>query len=109
MENKKNFKKAKENIKSAIENALNGIGTFVVAEAQMRTPVDTSTLRRGETFEVDTENKVLYVGSNVPYDEYVELGTSKQKSQPHWNPAVMDNIEDINKILKKHLEKVGDE
>lgn len=66
MQYKKNFGKAKDKIQDAINSALNEIGLFVVAESQVRTPVDTGTLRRGETFKVD-ENTV-YVGSNVPYD-----------------------------------------
>jgi HK97 gp10 family phage protein len=109
MQNKKNFDKAKDKIQLAIKNALNEIGLFVVAESQLRTPVDTSTLRRSETFKVDDDKNTVFVGSNVEYDQYVEMGTSKQKAQPHWTPAVMDNVEDINNIAKKHLEKVGEE
>ncbi len=93
-------------LKEKIKDSLNEIGTLIVAEAQVRTPVDTGTLRRGETFKID-ENTV-YVGSNVPYDEYVELGTSKQEAQPHWTPAVMGNIEEIKRIVRQHLEEVGD-
>lgn len=103
-----NADEVKEKLKEAIAEALYDIGVFVVAEAQVRTPVDSGTLRRSETFEYDGDNKVVYVGSNVEYDEYVELGTSKQKAQPHWKPAVCENIDSINRIIKKHLEKVGD-
>lgn len=109
MQNKKNFNKAKDKIQEAINSALNEIGLFVVAEAMVRTPVDTGALRRSETFKTDNDKNTVYVGSNVEYDEYVELGTSKQKAQPHWTPAVMDNVDDINNIVKKHLKKVGDE
>lgn len=107
MQYKKNFGKAKDKIQDAINSALNEIGLFVVAESQIRTPVDTGTLRRSETFKTDADKKTVYVGSNVEYDEYVEFGTSKQKAQPHWTPAVMDNIDDINKIVQKHLKEVG--
>lgn len=114
MQNDKNFDKAKEKLQKAINDALNEIGLFVVAESQLRTPVGVGTpspgnLRRSQTFKSEHDKKVVYVGSNVEYDEYVEFGTTKQKAQPHWTPAVMDNIEDINKIVKKHLEKVGED
>lgn len=108
MQYKKNFDKVKLQIAQNIENALNEIGGFVVAESQIRTPVDTGNLRRGETFKVDADNKAVHVGSNVEYDEYVELGTSKQSAQPHWKPAVYENISDITNIAKKHLKKVGE-
>lgn len=108
MQNKKNFDKVKNNLNDLIGKALDEIGLFVVAEAQLKTPVESGTLRRSETFQTDNSKKVVYVGSNVEYDEYVEFGTSKQKAQPHWQPAVNENIDDINKIVKKHLKKVGD-
>jgi HK97 gp10 family phage protein len=108
MENKKNFDKAKDKLNEAIKKALDEIGSFVVAEAQLRTPVDTSNLRRSETFRTDNSKNTVYVGSNVEYDQYVEQGTSKQKAQPHWTPAVYDNIENINNIVEKHLKEVGE-
>lgn len=95
-------------LKEKINDALNEIGSFIVAEAQVKTPVDTGTLRRAETFKVEEDKNTVVVGSNVEYDEYVELGTSKQKAQPHWKPAIDENIEGIKQIIQKYLGEVGD-
>lgn len=109
MQYSKNFDKAKKQIAQGIDDVLNNIGNFIVAEAQLRTPVDTGNLRRGLGYKTDKKENGVFMGSNIEYDEYVELGTSKQKAQPHWKPAVMDNLDDINKIVTDTLAKVGDD
>ncbi|SHH36163.1 HK97-gp10 family putative phage morphogenesis protein [Clostridium grantii] len=80
---------------------LEEIGSLVVAEAQMRTPVLTGDLRRRETHEV-ISNDTVRVGSDVEYDAYVEFGTSKQQAQPHWTPAYTENLGTIQEIANKN-------
>lgn len=100
--------KVKKKLAEQMGKALEGIGKFVVAEAQIRMPVKTGDMRRGASFQVDEKKKAVYVGNNVEYNEPVEFGTSKQEAQPHWRPAVNDNVNEINNIAKKHLSKVSD-
>ena len=53
--------------------ALTKIGLKMETEAKQKCPVDTGTLRRSITFEV--ENNELTVGTNVEYAPYLEFGT----------------------------------
>lgn len=98
------YKSYKDNVIRALDeakkNACETIGAFVVAEAKLRTPVLSGNLKRSETFEVMNKNEGVMVGStpNAPYDIWVEKGTAKQKAQPHWEPAVMDNISKIEEL-----------
>jgi HK97 gp10 family phage protein len=87
------------------KDICNEIGTFVVAEAQTRTPVLTGNLRRSETFEVmdNSEGVIVGVTPNAPYAEAVEKGTSKQKPQPYLEPSVMNNISRLEEIAKQHI------
>ena len=54
----------------------------------------------------DTEGKrSVYVGTNVKYAQYVELGTSKNEGpRPFLKPAVTDHISEYMDILKKYLD-----
>lgn len=107
MKYEKHFDVAKENITESILDALEEIGKFGTAEAQARTPVLTGNLRRSLGYKHDGENRVD-IGTNVDYAEYVENGTSRQKAQHYLRDAIMQNISEINNIIKKHLGEVGD-
>lgn len=89
-----------KNLNEAKKDACETIGAFVAAEAKLRTPVLTGNLKRSETFEVMDKNEGVIVGStpNAPYDIWVEKGTKNRKAQPHWIPAVMENIMQIEKL-----------
>lgn len=104
----KNFDKGKEDIKNGIIEALEEIGLFCTAEAQLRTPVKTGNLRRSITHKANKDENVVNIGTNVDYAEYVHEGTSKQKAQAFIRDAVIQNINEINNIIKKHLGEVGD-
>lgn len=47
----------------------------------------------------------VYIGTNVEYAPYVELGSSRQKPQPYLAPAVQRHIEEYKQILKSTLGK----
>ena len=86
-------------LSEARQEALNNIGTFVTAEAQLRAAVDTGNMRRSTTFDIPSDNEVdLGVTPDAPYAVYVEKGTSKQQAQPFIEPAVMDNIDRLEEI-----------
>lgn len=105
------YKSYKDKVLKALDeakkDACETIGAFVVAEAKLRTPVFTGNLKRSETFEVMSDNKGVIVGStpNAPYDIWVEKGTESQKAQPHWEPAVMENISKIEQLTGYKIRK----
>jgi HK97 gp10 family phage protein len=74
--------------------------------------VDTGTLRRSITYQVDENNLVGYVGSNLknpPYGLYLEkaeYGTSRMKPRPWLKPATEKSMEKIKEIMAGAV-KVG--
>ena len=77
-----NTKQAVDGIESAIGVALEEIGLLAENYAAKKCPVDTGNLRASITHEVDAGDNAVYVGTNIEYAPYVELGTSRQKAQP---------------------------
>ena len=98
-----NSEEVSQGIKSAINVALEKIGLFAEGYAQMKCPVDTGNLRASITHEVDTGGKAVYIGTNVEYAPYVELGTSKQKAQPFLRPAATEHGNQYRQVLKDAL------
>lgn len=90
-------------IDSAIGVALENIGLLAENYAAKKCPVDTGNLRGSITYEVDTAGNAVYIGTNVEYAPYVELGTSRQKAQPFLRPAASQHGEQYRQILKKAL------
>ena len=98
-----NTEQAIDGIDSAIGVALEEIGLLAENYAQKKCPVDTGNLRASITHEVDTGDNAVYIGTNVEYAPYVELGTSRQKAQLFLRPAASEHGEQYRKVLKKAL------
>lgn len=64
-------------------------------------PVDTGRLRNSISHEYDEEG--AYIGTNVEYAPYVELGTSRQSAQPYLEPAVTNHFDEYKEIAEKTL------
>lgn len=82
----------------ATARGLEKIGLTAEGYAKMNAPVDTGRLRNSITHEVDGQE--VYIGSNVEYAPYVELGTYKQKSQPFLKPAATEHSGTYRAILE---------
>jgi HK97 gp10 family phage protein len=82
----------------ATERALEKIGLAAEGYAKKLAPVDTGRLRNSISHEVDGQE--VYIGSNVEYAPYVELGTSKQKAQPFLKPAATEHSGTYRAILE---------
>lgn len=98
-----NTEPAVDGIDSAIGRALEEIGLLAENYAAKKCPVDTGNLRGSITYEVDAAGNAVYIGTNVEYAPYVELGTSRQKAQPFLRPAASEHGEQYRKVLKKAL------
>lgn len=86
-----------------IENALEAIGMQVENHAKAKCPVDTGNLRNSITHTSDSES--AYIGTDVFYSGYVELGTSRQRAQPYLRPAVVDHVDELKRIAEAMIQK----
>ncbi len=113
---------------SAIEVALEKIGLVAEGYAKRLCPVDTGRLRNsithatasypgigtyqdkyGNEFNDATvdgtpEKNAVYIGTNVEYAPYVELGTTRTNAQPYLKPAVVNHAAKYKNIFKDSME-----
>ena len=68
-------------------------------------PVDTGRLRNSITHALDSGGRAVYVGTNVEYAPYVELGTARQKAQPYLRPAAVDHATEYREIIEGELRR----
>lgn len=92
-----------DGIDSAIGVALEKIGLLAENYAARKCPVDTGNLRGSITHAVDAGDNAVYIGTNVKYAPYVELGTSRQKAQPFLRPAASEHVAQYRRVLKRAL------
>ena len=91
---------AKE-MESAIAQALTAIGLSAERYAKAECPVDTGRLRNSITNVVDAVGKAVYIGTNVEYGPYVELGTSRRKPHPFLKPAATQHVDEYRAIIER--------
>lgn len=92
---------AKSEILAAFARALERIGLQAEGYAQDLCPVDTGTLRDSITHTAD--RNAAYIGTNVEYAPYVELGTRRAAAQPFLKPAATDHAGTYANIVKDEL------
>ena len=89
-------------ILSALEkgkrNALTAIGATAETYAKQETPVDTGRLRNSISHAVDGE--AVYIGSNVEYAPYVELGTSRAKAHHMLQKAATEHSAEYKRLAE---------
>lgn len=96
-----NVDAVKGGIRGAIQRALERIGMQAEGYAKDLCPVDTGHLRNSITY--TTDDKAAYIGTNVEYGKYVELGTVKMAAQPFLKPAAAEHTETYQNIVKDEL------
>ena len=89
-------------LRGSITHALSG------EPAAISTYQDDGGSRRGSYSgtapeEGDANKKAVYIGTNVEYSSYVELGTIKMDAQPFLKPSVADHANEYRKIIEKEL------
>lgn len=122
-----NSDKVKEEFEKACLKALEECGMVAEGYAKELAPVDTGNLRNSISHTVDDSEKAAYIGTNVEYAAYVELGTgiyypggrtdpwvyqdakgdwhmtNGQRAQPFLKPAVADNASTYQKIVEDEM------
>ena len=90
-------------IKSALLRGLETCGLVAEGYAKKLAPVDTGNLRNSITHTVDEEEPAAYIGTNVEYAPYQELGTINMDANPFLKPAVAEHANEYRKIIEKEL------
>lgn len=87
----------------AVIRALTIIGMKAEGYAKKLCPVDTGRLRNSISHATDEDT--AYIGTNVEYAPYVELGTSRMKERPFLKPAALDHVDEYKAIVLNELKK----
>lgn len=122
-----NANEIKGKIKQAILKGLEMVGMQAEGYAQDLCPKDTGHLSNSITHKVVSSEKAVYIGTNVEYAPYVELGTGKyysggrqtpwfyvddkgvghfthgQRPQPYLKPAAEKHKDEYRKIIEDQL------
>lgn len=107
-----NADKFRDALPKQIEQALIAIGiaaesnakkeiTKVVYDTPERGYVRTGRLRNSISHTHDNDS--VYIGTNVEYGKYVELGTTRMKKRPFLAPAATQHSEEYKNIAKQAL------
>lgn len=91
-------------IDQALVKGLTQCGLLGEGYAKMACPVDTGRLRNSITYQIDEGEKAVYIGTNVEYGPYVELGTRHSKAKPFLRPAAEDHAAQYRKALQSALQ-----
>ena len=98
-----NSKEVSEDIKAALLRGLETCGLVAEGYAKKLAPVDTGNLRNSITHDVDDGEPAAYIGTNVEYAPYQELGTIHMAAHPFLKPAVADHANEFRKIFENEL------
>lgn len=90
-----------DELQRAIETALEECGLVAETYAKTLCPVDTGLLRNSITHTKKGNSE--YIGSDVEYSTFQEIGTFNITGKHFLQKAVADHAEEYKKIIEKHL------
>lgn len=85
----------------AKDNALTAIGMTAEGYAKDETPVDTGRLRNSMANAVDGDS--VYIGSNVVYAPYVELGTRSNVAHHMLQKAATNHSDEYKRLAENEF------
>ena len=96
------YKDNTDEVLSALERAkkrgLEAIGLTAEGHAKKETPVDTGRLRNSISHANDDE--AAYIGTNVEYAPYVELGARGRKGKHMLQRAASEHTDEYKRIME---------
>ena len=94
-----------EQFNAAVLRGLEACGMTAETYAKQDCPVDTGRLRNSIAHAVNEAEKAAYIGTNVEYAPYQEMGTARGVTAKHFlkNAAANHSEEYIN-LIKSSLE-----
>jgi phage gpG-like protein len=98
---KDNTKEVLSAMEKAVERGLEAIGLTAEGHAKKETPVDTGRLRNSIAHAV--EDKAAYIGTNVEYAPYVELGSRGRKGKHMLQRAATEHSAEYKRLLEDSM------
>ena len=88
-------------LKMAKKRGLEAIGLTAEGHAKKETPVDTGRLRNSVSHTTDDE--AAYIGTNVEYAPYVELGARGRQGKHMLQRAATEHADEYKQIMEDAL------
>ena len=101
IETKDNTKEVLSALEKAIERGLEAIGLTAEGHAKKETPVDTGRLRNSISHAV--EDKSAYIGTNVEYAPYIELGARGRQGKHMLQRAATEHTAEYKKLMEESM------
>lgn len=96
-----------DEVLSAIEKAkkrgLEAIGLVAEGHAKKITPVDTGRLQLRNSISHATDDEAAYIGTNVEYAPYVELGSPTIKAHHMLQRAATEHTDEYKRIMEDSM------
>ena len=65
----------------------------------------TGRLRGSLTHVTEASEHAVYIGTNVEYGKFVELGTRKMAARPFLKPAIVEHVDEYKAVAEAQLKK----
>ena len=88
-------------LKRAKKRGLEAIGLTAEGHAKKETPVDTGRLRNSISHTTDDES--AYIGTNVEYAPYVELGARGRQGKHMLQRAASEHADEYKKLMEDSM------
>ena len=98
---KDNSKEVLDALQRAKKRGLEAIGLTAEGHAKKNTPVDTGRLRNSVSHATDDE--AAYIGTNVEYAPYVELGAQGRKGVHMLQRAATEHGEEYKRLMEESM------
>ena len=99
-----NADEVRDAMASAIIRGLEACGMAAETYAKLGCPVDTGRLRNSIAHKVVEDEQAAYIGSNVEYAPYQELGTSRGVTAKHFlKNAAANHSEEYKRLVEESM------
>ena len=88
-------------LKNAKKRGLEAIGLTAEGHAKKETPVDTGRLRNSISHATDDE--AAYIGTNVEYAPYVELGARGREGKHMLQRAATEHTDEYKRLMEDSM------
>ena len=96
-----------DEVLSALEKAkkrgLEAIGLTAEGHAKKITPVDTGRLQLRNSISHATDDEAAYIGTNVEYGPYVELGSPTIKAHHMLQKAATEHADEYKQLMEDSM------